>query len=86
MPRALGGSRVAGLGQEADSASGRKLRLASARPCKAPRSRVVPLAATELPESTPTAAGKASLDMLGVLAELAANLRRERQAGRISAA
>jgi DNA invertase Pin-like site-specific DNA recombinase len=41
--------------------------------------RGITLAETEQPIDTRTAAGKAFLDMLGVFAELATNLRRERQ-------
>src|SRR4051794_29790507 len=46
----------------------------------------VALRATEQPVDTGTAAGKAFLDMLGVFAELEANLRRERQLEGIEAA
>ena len=45
-----------------------------------------PLAATEQPVDTSTAAGKAFFDMLGVFAEFETNLRRERQAEGIAAA
>ena len=44
------------------------------------------LRATEQPIDTPTAAGKAFLDMLGVFAEFETNLRRERQMEGIAAA
>lgn len=44
------------------------------------------LAATEQPVDTSTATGKAFFDMLGVFAEFATNLRRERQAEGIKAA
>jgi DNA invertase Pin-like site-specific DNA recombinase len=43
------------------------------------KGRGVALRATEQPVDTGTAAGKASLDMLGVFAEFETNLRRERQ-------
>src|SRR3954469_23555018 len=46
----------------------------------------VALRATEQPVDTGTAAGKAFLDMLGVLAEVETNLRRERQLEGIKAA
>jgi DNA invertase Pin-like site-specific DNA recombinase len=39
----------------------------------------IALKATEQPVDTSTAAGKASLDMLGVFAEFETNIRRERQ-------
>ncbi len=48
--------------------------------------RGVALRATEQPVDTGTAAGKAFLDMLGVLAEFETNLRRERQLEGINAA
>src|ERR1700743_1383651 len=46
----------------------------------------IALKATEQPVDTSTAAGKAFLDMLGVLAEFEPNLRRERQLEGINAA
>lgn len=48
--------------------------------------RAISLKATEQPNDTGTAAGKAFLDMLGVFAEFETNLRRERQAEGITAA
>jgi DNA invertase Pin-like site-specific DNA recombinase len=50
------------------------------------KARGVALKATEQPVDTGTAAGKASLDMLGVFAEFETNLRRERQLEGIAAA
>ena len=50
------------------------------------KQRGVALRATEQPADTDTAAGKAFLDMLGVLAEFETNLRRERQLEGIRAA
>ena len=50
------------------------------------RERDANIAATEQPADTPTAAGKAFFDMLGVFAEFETNLRRERQAEGFAAA
>jgi DNA invertase Pin-like site-specific DNA recombinase len=50
------------------------------------KTRGVALRATEQPIDTSTAAGKAFLDMLGVVAEFETNLRRERQLEGIAAA
>src|ERR1700680_2602840 len=50
------------------------------------KTRGVALKATEQPVDTGTAAGKPSLEMLGVIAEFETNLRRERQLEQIGAA